>query len=36
MQAILDLQKLQAPATEATALGDSCSSSRSNCCNNQQ
>jgi len=36
MQTILDLQKLEAPAADATALGDSCTSSWSNCCNNRE
>lgn len=33
MQAILDLQKLEASAADVVVPGDSCSSSRSNCCN---
>lgn len=32
MQAILDLQKMEASTSDATALGNSCTSSWSNCC----
>lgn len=34
MQAILDLQKMDAPIN-ATALGDSCTSSDHHCCNDE-
>jgi hypothetical protein len=33
MQAILDLQKMEAPTVAETALGSSCTSSNSSCCN---
>lgn len=36
MQTILDLQKLDGPVMNETALGSSCTSSTSHCCNNQQ
>ena len=33
MQTILDLQKMEAPTVAETALGNSCPSSTSECCN---
>jgi hypothetical protein len=35
MQTILDLQKMEAPTVAETALGSSCTSSSSSCCNNE-
>lgn len=35
MQAILELQKMEAQQSDVSAFGSSCTSSNNNCCNNE-